>query len=116
MSFSNNADTVFELLYMDDAGKTEATNKLAALTPGGRTNVNLWDGLQSGPETLRCGAQSGSVPVVLLLTDGNPNIVPPCGHIPMLKRYQDEHSMTCPINTFGFGYQHETPSVTELTG
>jgi hypothetical protein len=41
---------------------------------------------------------------VMLFTDGLPNVEPPRGHIPMLKKYLDENKLNCSINTFGFGY------------
>lgn len=41
---------------------------------------------------------------MLLLTDGQPNVIPPRGHIPMLKMYKDQNPISCTVNTFGFGY------------
>jgi len=40
----------------------------------------------------------------MIFTDGQPNVEPPRGHIPMLKKYLDENKLNCSINTFGFGY------------
>jgi len=52
---------------------------------------------------------------VFLLTDGQPNIVPPRGHIPMLQRYRDSNKqLTCTINTFGFGYNLDSKLLDEL--
>jgi Mg-chelatase subunit ChlD len=107
ISYSNNATLIFDLLAMNDAGKDRAKALVAALYPDGMTN--LWDGLHTGLETLSKRSSTGSRNVnsaVLLLTDGEPNIEPPRGHIPMLKRYKDSHGGQYPgiISTFGFGY------------
>jgi hypothetical protein len=41
----------------------------------------------------------------MLLTDGQPNVLPPRGHIPELQSYMDKHpGFTFQLNTFGFGY------------
>jgi len=42
-------------------------------------------------------------PYVLLFTDGQPNIVPPRGHIYMLKKYIDTYGLNAPLYTYGFG-------------
>ncbi len=42
---------------------------------------------------------------ILLLTDGLPNVEPPRGTLPMLKRYKETNALPCAsIGTFGFGY------------
>jgi hypothetical protein len=42
---------------------------------------------------------------ILLLTDGLPNVEPPRGTLPMLKRYKETNNLPCAsIGTFGFGY------------
>lgn len=51
----------------------------------------------------------------MLLTDGQPNIVPPRGHLPMLQRYQEKNSaLEFSINTFGFGYNLDSKLLTDL--
>ena len=91
VAYSSGARVVFDLLVMDDAGKSQAKLELAGLRTGGQTN--LWDGLHSGLEILRRGCEGGGsrLSAVLLLTDGQPNICPPRGHLPMLKRYKDQN-------------------------
>lgn len=44
--------------------------------------------------------------LILLPADGEPNVEPPRGHIPMLKLYREKHQGQFPgsISTFGFGY------------
>jgi hypothetical protein len=47
------------------------------------------------------------LPAIFILTDGQPNVEPPRGHIPMLKSYLDALPSNSPkltISTFGFGY------------
>lgn len=111
ISYSDAGKVLFELISMDAAGKRKANEILDALTPGGMTN--LWDGLHKGMEVLsnrnKSGARLGAS--ILLLTDGEPNIEPPRGHIPMLQRYRDTHDGKYPgvISTFGFGYKMDSP-------
>jgi von Willebrand factor type A domain len=109
VSYSNNASVVFGLMSMNNTGKENAVTLLEQLTPGGMTN--LWDGLHTGLEILKNRAVLNASSVrnnsaLLLLTDGEPNIEPPRGHLPMLKRYKDSCDGRFPgvISTFGFGY------------
>jgi len=89
---------------------------LETLVAEGQTN--LWDGLFNGLEVLRRGNSetSGSNNMaIFLLTDGEPNIIPPRGHTQMLQRYKDQHKdFSCLINTFGFGYSLDSELLNEL--
>ncbi|KAG8940730.1 hypothetical protein FRC04_005054, partial [Tulasnella sp. 424] len=54
---------------------------------------------------------------IFLLTDGQPNVKPPRGHIPMLKLYlesrpKDKTKFT--INTFGFGYSLDSKLLNDI--
>eukprot|EP01043_Picozoa_sp_COSAG02_P085279 COSAG02_NODE_22954_length_734_cov_1.376378_2_plen_160_part_01 len=52
---------------------------------------------------------------MLLLTDGQPNICPPRGHLPMLKRYKDQNMrLSATISTFGFGYRLDSELLREI--
>jgi hypothetical protein len=63
-------------------------------------------GQGTASSTTAGGMQRGNNSAVLLLTDGEPNMEPPRGHIPMLKRYCEANGGYYPgiISTFGFGY------------
>ena len=104
VKYSDEATVVFELTMMDEGGKTSAVLALENMSP--ENSTNLWDGLHKGMEVVRNrdGADESRAATIMILTDGQPNIVPPRGHVPMLKRYFDKHSnFTCTINTYGFG-------------
>ena len=111
VSYSDQATIIFDLLSMNAAGKTRALQLMSSLEPGGMTN--LWDGLHKGLEILsnRDASSRRSAASIFLLTDGEPNIEPPRGHIPMLQRYKDTHDGKYPgvISTFGFGYTMDSP-------
>jgi len=105
VAYSSTARVVMPLTKMDEAGRKAAELHNQTLSTGGQTN--LWAGLEAGMDTLRArGRNTASKPAfVFLLTDGQPNIVPPRGHVPMLQRYKDKYpDFTCTVNTFGFGY------------
>ncbi|KAK3250653.1 hypothetical protein CYMTET_39973 [Cymbomonas tetramitiformis] len=105
ITFSDTAKTVISGLPMNEAGKQQAETRIRALRPESRTN--LWCGLQKGLEVLNTHAASRECRNELLLfTDGVPNVEPPRGHLPTLRRYL-EHSvpeLSCTIRTFGFGF------------
>ena len=115
VAYSSEARVVFDLISMDETGKARAKRDLTNLYTGGQTN--LWDGLHSGLEVLRRGTEDGSnrLSAVLLLTDGQPNVIPPRGHLPMLERYKDQNlRLSATISTFGFGYRLDSELLREL--
>eukprot|EP00239_Pterosperma_sp_CCMP1384_P006734 CAMPEP_0197852342 /NCGR_PEP_ID=MMETSP1438-20131217/20320_1 /TAXON_ID=1461541 /ORGANISM="Pterosperma sp., Strain CCMP1384" /LENGTH=889 /DNA_ID=CAMNT_0043466339 /DNA_START=178 /DNA_END=2844 /DNA_ORIENTATION=+ len=117
VEFDYSAATKFELQPMTAANKTAALAAVTSLSAGGSTN--LWDGLHTGMEALRNAteATTGSnqrTQSVLLLTDGIPNVVPPRGHLPMMKQYKDTHGMRARVSTFGFGYALDSELLHEL--
>jgi len=67
-------------------------------------STNIWDGLFKSMEELRNNGSHNRLGCVMLMTDGQPNQIPPRGHIPMLNRYFDTHPhFSCVVNTYGFG-------------
>ena len=122
VSYSNNAETLFDLIPMNNVGKENAIALLCTLEPDGMTN--LWDGLNTGlnvlknrvPVASRFGDNNNTSTTsatnttstqnttsntltthyhnnasLLLLTDGEPNVEPPRGYLPMLKKYKKQN-------------------------
>jgi len=115
VSYSSNATVVLDGVSMSQDGKKKATTALDSLYPSGSTNI--WDGLHSGVELVRRNFEKDPnyVSTVMLLTDGQPNIRPPRGEQTMLERYKDEHpDLRCTVNTFGFGYNLDSPLLDDL--
>ena len=103
---------------MDPNGRTRSEGKLDELQADGMTN--LWDGLQTGLQLLKNGQDAGGggrMQHILLFTDGMPNINPPRGILPMLKRLKDKSEggiLPCTISTFGFGYELDSALLSDL--
>eukprot|EP00012_Vannella_robusta_P012505 CAMPEP_0206205688 /NCGR_PEP_ID=MMETSP0166-20121206/14400_1 /ASSEMBLY_ACC=CAM_ASM_000260 /TAXON_ID=95228 /ORGANISM="Vannella robusta, Strain DIVA3 518/3/11/1/6" /LENGTH=667 /DNA_ID=CAMNT_0053625817 /DNA_START=1 /DNA_END=2001 /DNA_ORIENTATION=+ len=112
IAYSTKAETLTPLTRMDKRGKEISSRKLKNLEPLAATN--LWDGLFTGMEILRNSSEEGRLASVFLLTDGMPNICPPRGHLPMLKRYKQRNKWDCIISTFGFGYSMDSKLLHEL--
>ena len=113
IAYSSSARVVLQSEYMDDSGKQKAHTSLDTMYPNGSTN--LWDGLHTGLSIL---AEDNSIKnsSIFILTDGQPNIIPPRGHLPMLQNFQDEHpELHCSINTFGFGYNLDSQLLLDLS-
>ncbi|CAE7376645.1 yfbK [Symbiodinium natans] len=115
VSYSNAAKTIFPLTEMNEHGRKFSEGKLEELIAEGMTN--LWDGLQTGLNLLKEGAQANRLQHVMLFTDGLPNINPPRGILPMLKRLKDKSEggrLPCTISTFGFGYELDSALLSQL--
>lgn len=111
--YSDNARVELNLTTMDKKGKDLATKKIEGVFTEGSTN--LWDGLFAGMEVIRKSKSEGRLSSVLLLTDGQPNVIPPRGHLPMLKKYKDDYpDLSLTINTFGFGYNLDSALLQDL--
>jgi Mg-chelatase subunit ChlD len=109
VAYSTIARVVVELVTMDEANKRSALEGIEGLRAGGQTNIA--DGLREGLDVLR---HSSGITAILLLTDGQPNVVPPSGHVTMLQRYAEKNEFIVPIHTFGFGYQAESRLLVEI--
>jgi Mg-chelatase subunit ChlD len=103
--YSTDARVLVPLRQMDDGGKGIVKVKLANIGPENCTNI--WEGLLLGIEQLPHGG------TVFLLTDGQPNRRPPRGEVFELKKKLDGRDDIV-VNTFGFGYNLDTPLLTEL--
>lgn len=111
VSYNNSASVLLDNSLMTSQGKTDAEAVLDNLHASGQTN--LWDGLSKGLELMKDSENINNT--IFLLTDGQPNIVPPRGHITMLQKFKDKNkSMMCNINTFAFGYNADTKLMHEL--
>ncbi|CAE8597663.1 unnamed protein product [Polarella glacialis] len=117
VAFNEKASTVLELTQMTEEGQKKAIAALEAMIPGGQTNI--WAGVLAAMDSLRSGAQgpdfSARQQAVLLLTDGQPNVVPPRGHLAELRDYRDSHpGFSFQLNTFGFGYNLDSDLLLQL--
>lgn len=101
VTFSNRAKVLQPLTEMTDANKETAKTKIEAMEP--ETCTNLWHGLRDGIKLFDGERNTGRVPAVMVLTDGEPNhLCPPQGYVPALKAMG---SIVPSIHTFGFGYK-----------
>lgn len=101
VDWSSNASVVFPLNYATTENKAKFVIQLAMMQSSGSTNI--WDGCKSCLDILT--PTTGRFQTVYILTDGEPNIEPPRGYIPTLKRYMDSRpNLACSLNMFGFGY------------
>ncbi len=113
IAFDQAAETTVPLTHMNRANKQKAEEAVDLLRPRG--NTNIWGGLLAGLDSLRKGAAGKRNRTVMLLTDGQPNVVPPKGHIVELHRYFDTHpDFHCQVNTFGFGYNVDSNLLLDL--
>jgi adenylate kinase len=116
VAFDDNARTALSLTEMTSDGQDKALSALEALCPEGSTNI--WGGLVAAMDVLREGRASGNSSrqqAVLLLTDGQPNIEPPKGHLTELRNYKDKYpGFSFQLNTFGFGYNLNSDLLLEL--
>eukprot|EP00928_Gymnodinium_smaydae_P005605 TRINITY_DN11904_c0_g1_i1.p1 TRINITY_DN11904_c0_g1~~TRINITY_DN11904_c0_g1_i1.p1 ORF type:complete len:1021 (-),score=117.12 TRINITY_DN11904_c0_g1_i1:307-2919(-) len=118
VSFNHEANTVLNLTDMTPSGQAMALEALDSLEDEGQTNI--WAGILAAMEALREGGEdqemiSGRQSAVLLLTDGQPNVVPPRGHVTEMRNYKDSHNgFAFQLNTFGFGYDLDSELLLDL--
>lgn len=109
--FSNRASVVSPLTETSVAGKARLNVALAGITAGGATNI--WDAMKKSMDTLMGEDERPSV--IMLLTDGQPNIIPPRGHKAMLEQYLDRRpNLRVSINTYGFGYDLDSDLLEQI--
>lgn len=107
VTFSNSADVVFQMKPMTDQNKGLLKIELIKITEKGSTNI--WDGIKTGFDQLT------DFGTLFLMTDGCPNIVPPKGHMRMLRDYIDKRQdLDVVLHTFGFGYHLDAELLYEM--
>lgn len=97
---------------MTDENKKDALEALDSIRTRGCTNI--WAGLEESMMILHSNKITSNQRSVFLLTDGQPNVIPPRGHIPMLKRFKDKNPDACKIFTYGFGYKVDSELLNQL--
>eukprot|EP00930_Biecheleria_cincta_P030639 TRINITY_DN21218_c0_g1_i1.p1 TRINITY_DN21218_c0_g1~~TRINITY_DN21218_c0_g1_i1.p1 ORF type:complete len:823 (-),score=138.46 TRINITY_DN21218_c0_g1_i1:71-2539(-) len=116
VSFNHKARVILEPTYMTKAGQQQAMTAIEGMEPCGETNI--WAGLLAAMETLRLHSNcrdEGRHRSIFLLTDGQPNILPPRGHVAELRDYMDTHpGFRFQLNTFGFGYNLDSNLLVQL--
>ena len=114
VKYSTNAEVVLEPTNMDSAGKNQAKAILDNLRP--EYSTNIWDGLNKALQLCQQNKTEGINDKILLLTDGQPNIVPPRGHQGMLNKYKEQNgSFPASIDTFGFGYNLDSKDLNTIS-
>jgi Mg-chelatase subunit ChlD len=98
--FSNTAQLSLQQTKMTASGRTTATAAVAQLNAYGGTNI--WAGLSLALQ--HAADHRTKNPLILLLTDGEPNIDPPRGLVPTISATIASLGLHVPIHTFGFGY------------
>ena len=115
VAFNHAATTAMALTHMDGPGQAAAVKAVESLRHGGQTNI--WAGLLEAMEVLQKDSGDGPArqKTVLLLTDGQPVLVPPRGHVAELRDYKDSHpGFSFQLNTFGFGYELDSELLSDL--
>ena len=107
VTFSNSATVVFPMKPMTDGNKGLLKIELIKIREQGSTNI--WDGIKTGFDELT------DFGTIFLMTDGCPNIIPPKGHMRMLRDYIDKRQdLDVVLHTFGFGYQLDADLLYEM--
>lgn len=105
VTFSNDARTDLALTKMDEAGRKRAGDCIDGLHTEGSTNI--WDALRLGIQTTKDPICKGKNVVLVLLTDGEPNVFPPKGIVQTLRETVNglgKEADKFSIHAFGFGY------------
>ena len=114
VKYSSTADVILTQTQMDDIGKNQAEKSIKDLHTEGQTNI--WDGLNKALDICRLNKTAGRNDKIILLTDGQPNLVPPRGHIGMLNKYKDQYGeLPASIDTFGFGYNLDSKDLNSIS-
>ena len=98
--FNGAATLTLPASQMNQSGRQHATSAVGRMQAGGGTNI--WAGLEIAINHAAEHKQKN--PLILLLTDGEPNIDPPRGLVPTIQQTLQAMGLHVPIHTFGFGY------------
>jgi uncharacterized protein YegL len=112
IKFDNVIDVVTPLMCATDANKVQIMASINTIKPGGQTNI--WGALEKALQILNGRDDKTRNSAILMLTDGIPNVSPAHGEVETLKRLRKSSNFTCPIYTFGFGYNLQSTLLYDL--
>ena len=102
IKFDNAIDIVTPLMFATDTNKVQIMTSINSIKPGGQTNI--WGAIEKALDVLDKREDKSRNSAILMLTDGIPNVSPAYGEVETLKKLRKTKNFTCPIYTFGFGY------------
>ncbi len=102
IKFDGTIDIVTPLMYATDTNKVQIMTSIDSIKPGGQTNI--WGAIEKALDVLDKREDKSRNSAILMLTDGIPNVSPAQGEVETLKKLRKTKNFTCPIYTFGFGY------------
>jgi hypothetical protein len=112
VAFASEVTPVMKPTKMIAAEKEKALACLDDLCAYGDTN--LYGGIHKALELLNACEKDHAPGVILVLTDGMPNIgIPPLGYVKTLHNYFNAN-LRLPINTIGFGYNLDSLLLDEI--
>lgn len=102
IKFDDAIEVVTPLMYASDTNKVQIMASINTIRPRGQTNI--WSAIEKALQILDGRDDKTRNSAILMLTDGVPNVSPAHGEVDTLKRLRKTKNFTCPIYTFGFGY------------
>jgi Mg-chelatase subunit ChlD len=111
IEFDDSAHVILELTIMDEIGKQVAIDIIDNLQS--KTSTNIWDALRVGIQEAQKIKNSNVL--LLLFTDGEPNINPPMGIVPSLREHLCDIEVNFTISTFSFGYMIDSVLLKEIS-
>ena len=102
IKFDDAIEVVTPLMYATDTNKVQIMASINSIRPRGQTNI--WSAIEKALQILEGRDDKSRNSAILMLTDGIPNVSPAHGEVETLKRLRKTKNFTCPIYTFGFGY------------
>ena len=112
IKFDGSIDIVTPLMFATDTNKVQIMTSINSIKPGGQTNI--WGAIEKALDVLDKREDKSRNSAILMLTDGIPNISPAQGEVETLKKLRKTKNFTCPIYTFGFGYNLQTTLLYDL--